>query len=197
MKERRALVLDGDDTRPTGSPFGNKLPSPEVTMRSPGATWAPSRAMNLKRTTPPASPSTRPGVRVRWTTAPTVEAGSLMSCTTEAPGRTCTTRPTRPSGTITGVCWATPLPRPRFTVMARTQPPDSRPTTSPARVDSGRRSRSASRRRSRVFSCSVSARLEPLHPQALGLGAQRRILASHRLSSPCRCSRSRERRDGS
>ena len=148
-------------------------------MRSPGATWAPSRAMNLKRTTPPASPSTSPGVRVRWTTAPTVDAGSLMSCTTEAPGRTCTTRPTSPSGTITGVCWATPLPRPRFTVM-RTHPAAGLATDDLAGQGRERQTLAQLEKapQSGVFLLGLRA-LERLHPQALGLGAQRRILTSH------------------
>ena len=55
------------------------------------------------------SPSTSPVVRVRCTIAPTVEAGSFSSCTTEAAGRTRTTRPTRPWGTMTGVWVAMPL----------------------------------------------------------------------------------------
>ena len=124
-------------TRPTGRPFGNTVP-PEVTTRSPGAMLAPSRAMNLNRRVPAGSPSTRPTVRVRWTTAPTVEAGSFRSWITELPGRTRTIRPTSPSGTITGVCVATPSPMPRFTVTERTQPPASRPMISPGSVSGSR-----------------------------------------------------------
>src|SRR5881396_3860035 len=74
-------------------PRGNSPPWPDVTRTSP--TWipAPSRAMYLKRSVPRASPSTIPGVRVRTTCAPTVEAGSVRTWMIEAPGRTSTIPP--------------------------------------------------------------------------------------------------------
>ena len=55
--------------------------TPEVTTRSP--TWRPlpSRAMYLKRIVPRGSPSTMPAVRARTAWAPTVEAGSISTCT--------------------------------------------------------------------------------------------------------------------
>jgi hypothetical protein len=59
--------------------------------------------MYLKRMVPRGSPSTMPAVRARTAWAPTVEAGSMRTCTTEAPGRTSTTRPISPSGAMTAV----------------------------------------------------------------------------------------------
>src|SRR6266480_38903 len=72
------------------------------------------------------TPSTMPGAGVRRTWAPTVEAGSVRTWTIDAPGRTSTTRPTSPSGEITAVWREMLSPRPRFTVSARIQPPQSR-----------------------------------------------------------------------
>src|SRR6266850_638781 len=143
-------------TRPIGIPPGKSPPSPEVTTTSP--TWMPlpSRAMYLKRRVPRGSPSMMPGVRVRTTWAPTVEAGSVSTCTTEEPARTSTMRPTRPSGAMTAVRRATASPRPRLIVSERTQPPHSRAMLSPAMVSSGSDSFSVSSRRSRWFSASVS-----------------------------------------
>src|SRR4030095_15742244 len=111
VEERRALVLDRDHA-PHGQALGEDVPLPgghhgiahhdaraiarhELEAHRPaglplhdarGAPPAPPRARNWRRPPPPGSPSTRPGVRVRCTMAPTVEAGSLSSCTTDAPG---------------------------------------------------------------------------------------------------------------
>ena len=134
--------------------------------------------MNLKRMWPLASPSTSPSVRVRCTRAPTVETGSFRSCTTEAPARTRMTRPTSPSGTITGASGATPSPRPRFTVSDRTQPPPSRPMTSLERVAMGSCWRSSSSRRSRPFSRCVSSTARA-STRSRSLSARSRAL-SHR-----------------
>src|SRR5215510_8297657 len=158
-KWKRAEPLSSMEvTRPTGMPLGKSVPTPEVTIRSPGVTSAPSRAMNLKRRPPLGSPSTSPAVRVRCTTAPTVEVGSLRSWTTEAPVRTCATRPTSPSGTMAGIWSAMPSLRPRLTVSERAQPPPSRPTI--LLVD---------------LAC-----LQGLDAHALVVGAQRSVLRANR-----------------
>src|SRR5207245_862019 len=124
-------------TRPIGIPRGKRPPAPDVTTRSPIWMPLPSRAMYLKRSVPRGSPSTMPWVRVRTAWAPTVEVGSMSTCTIEAPGRTSTTRPISPSGAITAVSRVTRSARPRLTVSERTQPPHSRAMTSPDNVASG------------------------------------------------------------
>ena len=72
-----------------GGPSGRGRRGPEVTTRSPGCDAAPSRAMNLNRTVPPAialHDARRCACAARR--APTVDAGSVRTCTTDAPGRT-------------------------------------------------------------------------------------------------------------
>src|SRR5215470_9235782 len=139
-----------------GMPPGKRPPRPEVTSMSPTRNPPPSRAMYLKRSVPRGSPSMMPGVRVRTTCAPTLDAGSVNTCTMDEPARTSMMRPTRPSGAMTAVSRTTESPRPRLTVSERTQPPHSRAMISPAIVSRGSDSLRASSRRSRWFSASVS-----------------------------------------
>ena len=54
--------------------------------------------MNLNRMAPRAWPSTMPAVRALTACPPTVDAGSVSTCTMAVACRTSTTRPARPPG---------------------------------------------------------------------------------------------------
>ena len=172
-----------------GTPRGNTPPCPEVTTRSPTESPAPPRAMYLKRMVPRGSPSTMPGARVRREWAPTVDVGSVSTCTIEAPGRTSITRPTSPSGEMTAVSRRTSSPRPRLTVSERTQPPHSRAMISPVIVCQGQARFEGEQRPEPAILIGGLGRDQGFHSKPLDLLAQAAILGPDVLASRGRSSR--------
>ena len=196
--EQRRPLFSMDVMRPIGMPRGKSPPTPrgddEVAHLEARALARHELEAHRARGSVPrrGRPCGCAGTHARppWRRDRSVPARS------RGPARTWTTRPTRPSGAMTGVCRLTSSWRPRSTVSDRTHPPHSRAMISPDSVDSGRRSCRARRRRSRAILLAGLVHLQAWNAQALASPQpERGVLAPHRFPVDDRSSRGRGPRD--